>query len=120
VGRAKGEPPPRSLGERLYEFRLLAGMTQAQVAEPRYTKAYVSMLEGGKGGSPSLTALRYFADRLGVAVGDLLGPEFGAFRRPAPTGKHQRPRQRLIAYHLAEIPTNELLSELQRRTTHVR
>ena len=42
-----------------------ARMTQRELAEPRYTKAYISALEKGLI-KPSLAALRYLARRLGT------------------------------------------------------
>ena len=55
TGRNAGSKPP---GRR-------RGMTQRELAEPRYTKAYVSALEKGLI-KPSLAALRYLARRLGT------------------------------------------------------
>jgi len=47
-------------------------MTQAQVAEPNYTKAYISMLESGRTRA-SMKALEHIAGVLGVKPADLLG-----------------------------------------------
>src|SRR5262245_58622794 len=53
------------VGARLKAARTRAGMTQRELAEPRYTKAYVSALEHGLI-KPSMAALRYLARRLGT------------------------------------------------------
>lgn len=56
-GDAKG------IGERVQSLRTRLGLTQRQLAEPRYTAAYVSTVEAGKVRA-SETALRYFAGKL--------------------------------------------------------
>jgi len=55
----------RQVGTRIKAARTRAGLTQAQLAQPRYTKAYVSALENGLI-KPSLAALRFLAGRLGT------------------------------------------------------
>lgn len=55
----------RRIGRRIREARQRAGFTQQQLAGERYTKAYVSALETGVA-RPSMVALRYLSDRLGV------------------------------------------------------
>jgi tetratricopeptide (TPR) repeat protein len=59
------------IGGRLRAARLRAGLTQREVAEGRYTKAYVSALENGLI-KPSMAALRFLAVRLGTTASDLL------------------------------------------------
>lgn len=59
---------------RLREARLRAGLTQQQLAAPRYTKAYVSALEHGIA-KPSMAALNFFADRLGMPASRLMSDE---------------------------------------------
>jgi tetratricopeptide (TPR) repeat protein len=61
----------REIGARLRAARLKAGLTQQQLAQGRYTKAYVSALEHGLV-KPSVAALTFFAERLGIAPSDLL------------------------------------------------
>jgi transcriptional regulator with XRE-family HTH domain len=61
----------RAVGERIRRARVQAGMTQAQVAEGRYTSAYISALERGLA-KPSMAALTFISGRLGVAVQDLV------------------------------------------------
>lgn len=58
-------------GRRLKSARLLAGLTQARLAEPRYTKAYISALEHGHA-KPSMAALNFLSQRLGVSPTRLL------------------------------------------------
>ena len=68
-------PLARRIGSRIRALRLGAGLTQLQLAQPRYTKAYVSALENGLV-KPSMAALHFLAGRLGVPVTQLLdGPD---------------------------------------------
>ena len=62
----------RRVGERIRVARRHAGMTQAQLAGDRYTKAYISALETGIT-RPSMVALNYVADRLGLPASHFLG-----------------------------------------------
>src|SRR5689334_13658292 len=55
----------RQVGARLRAARTRAGLTQRELAAPRYTKAYVSALENGLI-KPSMAALRFLARRLGT------------------------------------------------------
>ena len=55
-------------------------MTQSQLAEGRYTKAYVSALENGLA-KPSLAALNFLADRLQVPVTKLMAAGEPAWTR---------------------------------------
>jgi transcriptional regulator with XRE-family HTH domain len=64
----------RRVGERIREARVRAGLTQAQVAEGRYTSAYISALERGLA-KPSMAALTFLSERLGVSVPDLVAEE---------------------------------------------
>lgn len=58
------------LGVRLQRLRAERGLTQRALAEPRYTAAYVSAVEGGRR-VPSADAVAHFAERLGVTPADL-------------------------------------------------
>lgn len=69
-----------AIGGRLKAARLRAGLTQQQLAEGRYTKAYVSALENGLV-KPSMAALTFFAERLGVAPSSLLSDVAPAWSR---------------------------------------
>ena len=62
----------RQIGARLRTARLSAGLTQQQLASPRYTKAYVSALENGLS-RPSMGALTFFAERLGLPAERFIG-----------------------------------------------
>ena len=64
----------RAVGERIRQARVGAGLTQAQVSAGRYTPAYISALERGLA-KPSMAALTFIAERLGVAVRDLVDGE---------------------------------------------
>lgn len=59
-----------TLGERLRRARLERGLTQRELAHPRYTAAHVSTIESGRR-HPSADALRYFAERLDISVEEL-------------------------------------------------
>ena len=58
------------LAERLRQLRTERGLTQQQVAEPAYSTAYISTIETGRR-TPSRTALRHFATKLGVTAEEL-------------------------------------------------
>lgn len=59
-----------SLGKRLLQMRKERGLTQRELAEPRYTHAYISTIEAGRR-HPSKKALAHFAVKLGVTVEEL-------------------------------------------------
>lgn len=59
------------IGERIREARVKAGLTQQKLAEGRYTKAYISALEKGHA-KPSMAALNFLADRLGLPAAHFL------------------------------------------------
>ena len=56
------------------------GQSQQQLAEGRYTKAYISALENGLS-RPSMAALNYLSDRLGITPSKLLNDEPAAWAR---------------------------------------
>src|SRR5687767_13948302 len=60
------------VGARIRSLRTARGLTQAQLAEPLYTKAYISMLESGRTRA-SMKALEHIAGVLGVTPSDPLG-----------------------------------------------
>ncbi len=57
--------PASSIGERLRSLRVASGLTQAQLAGERFSKAYVSQIERGST-RPTTAAVAWLADRLGV------------------------------------------------------
>ena len=59
-----------SLGKRLKKKRLASGLTQAELAAPSYTHAYVSSIEAGRR-RPSAAALEHFAKKLKADVDEL-------------------------------------------------
>lgn len=61
---------PAELGARLRALRTQKGLTQQQVAEPKYTYAYVSTIEAGRR-KPSEAAIQHFAKKLGVHPDEL-------------------------------------------------
>lgn len=68
------------IGARLRRARTQASLTQAQLAEGRYTKAYVSALENGLV-KPSMAALNFFAGRLQIPIEQLLSDREQAWTR---------------------------------------
>jgi len=64
----------RQVGNRLKAARTRAGLTQRELAEPRYTKAYISALENGLI-KPSMAALRFLARKLGTVPSAFLADE---------------------------------------------
>jgi len=68
------------IGERLREARKRAGLTQQQLAGDRYTKAYVSALETGIA-RPSMVALSFLSDRLGLPASHFLDEQHPAWNR---------------------------------------
>ncbi|MBA2570948.1 MAG: helix-turn-helix domain-containing protein [Chloroflexi bacterium] len=68
------------IGMRLREARTRAGLTQQKLAEGRYTKAYVSALEKGHA-KPSMAALTFFSDRLGLPPSHFLGDRESRWHR---------------------------------------
>jgi len=76
VNVVDNRPLARAIGANVRRLRTAARLTQRQLAEPRYTPAYVSALENGLA-KPSMAALHYFAERLGVSIGAFLPSEPG-------------------------------------------
>src|SRR5207302_8830697 len=84
------------VGARIRSLRTARGLTQAQLAEPQYTKAYISMLESGRTRA-SMKALEHIAGRLGVQPSDLLGGP----PSPAAPQHHLIESRRLVEPRLA-------------------
>lgn len=70
----------KRIGLRIREARHRAGLTQQQLAGERYTKAYVSALETGIA-RPSMVALNYLCDRLGLPPSHFLDEGHPAWTR---------------------------------------
>jgi tetratricopeptide (TPR) repeat protein len=62
------------IGRRIRAERLRAGLTQARLAEGRYTKAYISALENGLA-KPSMAALSFIASRLELPMARFVGEQ---------------------------------------------
>jgi transcriptional regulator with XRE-family HTH domain len=73
-------PLARRIGAVIRAERLRAHMTQSQLADGRYTKAYVSALENGLA-KPSLAALNFLAEKLQVPVTKLMAAGEPAWTR---------------------------------------
>jgi transcriptional regulator with XRE-family HTH domain len=76
------DPTPPSLlastlGQRMRQARRQRGLTQDAIAQPEFTKSYVSAVERDKA-RPSLKALELMARRLGVPMTELLSPPAAA------------------------------------------
>lgn len=57
-------------GTRLRRLRLQRGFTQAELARPRYTHAYISTIESGRR-TPSHQVMEFLAQKLGVHLDEL-------------------------------------------------
>ncbi len=64
---APESPAMRQLGQRLREARVAAGLSQAQLGAPYYTRAHVSAIELGKI-RPAMKSLEHLATKLGKPV----------------------------------------------------
>jgi transcriptional regulator with XRE-family HTH domain len=64
----------RRIGDRIREARTRAGLKQADLARGRYTPAYISALERGLA-KPSMAALSFISERLGVSPRELFGED---------------------------------------------
>jgi transcriptional regulator with XRE-family HTH domain len=108
IGNAVRSAMTADVGARIRSLRTARGLTQAQLAEPQYTKAYISMLESGRTRA-SMKALEHIAGRLGVQPSDLLGGE----PSPAAPQFDLLEARRLIAEGkaAAAIPLLEALEE---------
>ncbi len=96
------------VGARIRSLRTAKGLTQAQLAEPLYTKAYISMLESGRTRA-SMKALEHIAGVLGVKPADLLG---GAASPATPQFELTEARRLIEEGKAAEaIPILEALEE---------
>lgn len=76
--RSKGPIEP-GLGSRLRALRGQRGITQAQLAEPEFSKGFVGLIETGRA-RMSLRAADVFARKLGVTVADLMAPDLSSQR----------------------------------------
>jgi transcriptional regulator with XRE-family HTH domain len=85
MARTSAAPRPATsttypIGGRLRAARRRVGWTQQQLAGERYTKAYVSALENGLV-KPSVAALTYLAERLGMPPAAFLAGDEQAWSR---------------------------------------
>ncbi|MFN8074022.1 MAG: helix-turn-helix transcriptional regulator [Kineosporiaceae bacterium] len=103
-----------TLGERLKQLRLQAGLSQGELAQDDLSASYVSLIESGKR-QPSPAALRTLASRLGVSVESLNEDpheldartrlhelEIAYIKLALSHGEHTSARERLT--HLLEQP----------------
>lgn len=77
------EQEPRSLGERIKHYRILAGLTQRELgADCGLQSRYVSNLECGNKANPCLSTLTRIANNLGVSL-DMLVNDHDLLTNPA-------------------------------------
>src|SRR6266540_4810346 len=69
----------RQIGERIRQARTEAGLSQAQLGAPHFTRAYVSAIELGKV-RPAMKSLDFMAEKLGKPASYFL-EDAGADRR---------------------------------------
>lgn len=67
-------------GQRVRQVRRRSGLSQAQIAGTEMSASYISLVESGRR-TPSIELARTIADRLGVPLGELTGPEGEPQRR---------------------------------------
>lgn len=79
----------RIIGRRIRAARARAGLTQRELADDRFTGAYISALENGLA-KPSMSALRYVAERLAVPMDRFLAE---VDNPPAPPAMARPPRR---------------------------
>lgn len=70
----------QQLGDRIRQARTEAGLSQAQLGAPHFTRAYVSAIELGKA-RPAMKSLEFLADKLGKPVGFFVADEEADRRR---------------------------------------
>ena len=108
----------RRVGDRIRQARTRIGLTQAQLAQGRYTAAYISALERGLA-KPSMAALTFLSERLGVSVPDLVTEERPVVGRLEAdlllaSGKHQEALDRYDALLEAGVEDRRNRAELMR------
>ena len=82
-------PAGAGLGQRLRAERLRAGLTLSQLGGSEYAPSYIGNVEHGRA-TPSLEALEYFAQRLGISVVDLIVVAAEPLRPREAVGRAQR------------------------------
>lgn len=70
----------QQLGDRIRQARLDAGLSQAQLGSPHFTRAYISAVELGKA-RPAMKSLEFMADKLGKPVSFFVADEEADRRR---------------------------------------
>ena len=103
----------RRIGDRIRQARTRIGLTQAQLSKGRYTAAYISALERGLA-KPSMAALTFLSERLGVSVPDLVAEE-----RPA-AGRLEADLLLAAAKHQEALDRYDELLETAREDRRIR
>jgi transcriptional regulator with XRE-family HTH domain len=116
-----------SLGARIRRLRLERGLTQRELAEPRYTRAFLAAIEAGVR-VPTAETLAHIADTLGVDADDLrhgrpadaartLADVLAEARRELSRGKVAEAAAK--ASQVAEQARRYALPELECRAVHL-
>lgn len=110
-----------SVGRRVRDLRTRLGMTQADLAGPRYSAAYISTIETERR-KPSRALLQYLAPRLGVDVGDLSGDHSAEWviemARNLRTGGRARSARDLLEKSLTNLESSGRLAPAILVTMH--
>ena len=84
------------IGTRLRQIRVARGMTQVELASPRYTHAYVSAIEAGRR-QPSTKAIEHFASGSDSEAQNVLVTEvFEALSQPERLTRWLRPMSKAL------------------------
>ncbi len=100
-------PSLQQLGERVRSARTASGLTQTQLGDPHFTRAYVSAIELGKI-RPAMKSLEFIAAKLGKSVAYLLEEE-GERRK----GEERRLKRAQAMQLVAEGRADEAVAILQ-------
>ena len=105
----------RKLGERVRKARAEAGLSQAQLGAPHFTRAYVSAIELGKV-RPAMKSLEFMADKLGKPVSYFVEDE-GTERRRRERELEIRSAEALVSRTTANQALEKAQSLLETATT---
>ena len=105
----------QQLGARIRQARADAGLSQAQLGAPHFTRAYVSAIELGKV-RPAMKSLEFLADKLGKSVSFFVQDEEADRRRKERTSQLSRANQ-LVAEGKAREAIEQLELLLANATT---
>src|SRR4029453_12124418 len=91
---SRGESTMTTLGQRLKGYRLLAGMSQSELAQRAHVhRPIISEVESGKQANLTLETARRLTEVLGVSLTDLAGKGEPVDTSPRIPKKRGRPRK---------------------------